>query len=143
MSELSIDLERLRSFENGFDPAHPSGSRITVLGHGKFSTVFAIEGMENIALKRLPPFGSFDERALHERALNAYHMLLRKSVGLEVVEQRCVPVTNHEGEHLLYIAQRRQEAASIGDRVLERCSAGGLAKNALSVALAPGQPPSM
>lgn len=119
---LVVDLERLRAFEDRFDPARPNGSLLEVLGHGRFMTCFTIEGMETVALKRLPPFPNASARALYERALNAYHMLLRDTVGLNVVEQRCIPITNAAGEYVLYIAQLRQPADAMVDRVLARCS---------------------
>jgi hypothetical protein len=119
---LTVAPERLLAFENQFDPSRPSGSRIRVLGHGRVSTVFQVEGLDDVALKRLPPFPTVTARALYERALNAYHMLLRDTVGLRVVDQRCLALTNAAGEHVLYIAQARQPADEIGDRVLARCT---------------------
>ncbi len=117
-----VDPGLLLAFENRLDPAAPAPSRLRVLGHGKFSTVFQIEGAEDVALKRLPPFPSTTARALYERALNAYHMLLRDTADLPVVEQQCLPVTNAAGEYVLYIAQRCQPADQIGDRLLGRCT---------------------
>lgn len=119
---FAVDKERLIAFENDFDPANPAASRIRILGYGKFSTVFSIEGMEEVALKRLPPFPTAEACGHHERALRAYHMLLRDTVGLSLVPQQCIPLTNADGEHLLYIAQERQPVENIGDVVLEECS---------------------
>lgn len=118
---LAFDPEQLLAFENGFDPAYPAASGVRVLGHGRFTTIFEIDALEGVALKRLPPFPTAADRALHERALNAYHMLLKDTVGLDVVPQRCIPVTNQAGEYVLYIAQARQPAAAIADRVLAVC----------------------
>lgn len=117
----AVDPERLLAFENQLDPAHPAASGLRVLGHGKLSTVFQADALGDVALKRLPPFPSVAARALYERALNAYHMLLRDTVGLPVVEQRCIPLTNAAGEHVLYIAQARQPSDRIGHRVLAGC----------------------
>lgn len=122
MSGLLADPDLLLAFENQFDPAHPAASPLHVLGHGKFSTVFQIDGLDDVALKRLPPFPTAAMRALYARSLNAYHMLLRDAVGLNVVDQRCIPITNAAGEHVLYIAQERLPSESIGDYVLARCS---------------------
>lgn len=122
MDELSVDIDQLLSFENQLDPARPAASGIRILGHGRFSTVFEAPGLPGLALKRLPPYPSSTARAMHERALNAYHMILRGTVGLNVARQRCVSFTNRHGEHVLYIAQEMQPYNTIGDRVLSQCT---------------------
>lgn len=122
MTGLSVDVDQLLAFENRLNPGLPEESRIHVLGHGKFSTVFQLEGLEAVALKRLPPFPTAAARAFYERALNIYHMLLGETIGLDVVDQCCIPLTNKDDEHILYIAQARQPDAHIGHRVLQHCT---------------------
>jgi hypothetical protein len=122
MDELSLDTDQLLSFENQLDPARPAASGIRVLGNGRFSTVFEAPGLPNVALKRFPPYPTSTARAMHERALNAYQMILRGTVGLNVARQRCVSITNRHGEHVLYIAQEMQPYNTIGDRVLRKCT---------------------
>ncbi len=42
---MQVDIELLKEFESGLDPAHPEQSRIParVLGYGEISTIFEID----------------------------------------------------------------------------------------------------
>jgi hypothetical protein len=68
-----VDLDLLREFELGLDPQHPERSRIParILGYGEISTVFEIqaEGMQDLALKRLPLFHTREEVERYRAAL--------------------------------------------------------------------------
>lgn len=122
MSKLCIDIDRLTAFEHQFNPAYPTAGHFNILGYGKISTVFTIDGLDLVALKRLPPFPSSKARMLHEHAINSYHLILQKTIGLDLADQECISVTNHRGEYILYIVQVQQPADTIGDRLVKQCS---------------------
>ena len=70
---MQVDIELLKEFERGLDPAHPEKSKIParVLGYGEISTIFEIqaETTKNLACKRMPIFKTKDEVAEYETSL--------------------------------------------------------------------------
>ena len=65
-----VELSLLESFESGLDPHYPERSQVPacVLGYGEISTVFAIEGLPDLAFKRLPIFNARSELAAYTAA---------------------------------------------------------------------------
>ncbi len=121
---ISIDRKLLHEFENQLNPANPFASKIPfkILGYGEISTVFQIGDMTEVALKRMPPFPSKEQRREYRLALEEYNHILHHKVGLHVAEYTCEEFTNKDGQHILYIVQKRLPEASIGHRWLRRCS---------------------
>ncbi len=62
---MQVDIELMKEFEKGLDPAQPEKSKIParVLGYGEISTIFEIQSdsVKDLACKRLPIFEAQDE----------------------------------------------------------------------------------
>jgi hypothetical protein len=126
MAVGEVDLDLLREFELGLDPQHPERSQIParILGYGEISTVFEIqaEGMEGLALKRLPLFYTQEEVERYRAAFDEYLRLLSDEIGL------CLPAHDHavvpgrSGQPVFYIIQRQVSAGSIGNQALHTLS---------------------
>ena len=85
---MQVDVELLKEFERGLDPAHPEQSKIParVLGYGEISTIFEIQSdsVKNLACKRLPIFQTRDEVERYEQIYRDYNEILEKKTGINV-----------------------------------------------------------
>jgi len=117
-----IDVELLTRFEGGLDPQHPQHSKIAakIIGYGEMSTIFVIShpGQENIAYKRMPIFHSQDEMAAYERLFAQYCAELT-NIGLHIPESATVRVIPAIGNSIIYNAQEKLPAASIGNALIQ------------------------
>jgi len=122
MSDLSVDIDILRQFESGLDPAHPERSQVParVLGYGEISTVFAIEvdGLRHLAFKRLPIFQSEAEMDRYRLAYDEYNRLLQEDVGLLLPPYGHVAFLSDAGRPIFYIIQGQLPAPSIGHHAI-------------------------
>ncbi len=122
-----IPLSLLEAFERGLDLLDPSASRIAcqVLGYGEISTVFAIQvdGLRELAFKRLSCFQTVDELAPYLDTYMRYNHLLENQVGLRLPPYGYATLKNGLGRPIVYIIQKRLEPASIGSQALHRLSA--------------------
>ena len=123
MLKDKIDADLLQKFEAGLDPLNPHLSKISaqIIGYGEMSTIFVINhhGQENIAYKRMPIFRSPDEMDTYERLFEEYNAKLR-NIGLNIPGCGSARVIPEEGNSVIYIAQDRLPAASIGNAVIHR-----------------------
>ena len=119
--DLTVDTDRLRTFEHRLDPLHPEAGEIParVLGYGEISTVFAI-GDDDLAYKRMPIFHSADELAAYERIYDEYNRLLVEDIGIRVPPYGRVSLVAEGKRPVLYIVQRKLDAASIGHHALQK-----------------------
>lgn len=119
---LDIDLELLRRFENDLDPRHPERGRIParVLGYGEISTVFEIgdESQRGLAYKRMPIFNDAEELARYVKSYDEYNRLLTEEVGLRMPEYGHASFPMHSGRPIIFLAQRKLEPESIGNRAI-------------------------
>lgn len=119
---LEIDLELLKEFEKNLDPRNPEGSSIParVLGYGEISTVFEIgdERQRGLAYKRMPLFVDEPELLQYGAAFEAYCGLLADSVGLELPQYGCVSVPREQQAPVMYLAQRKLDPASVGNKAI-------------------------
>lgn len=118
---LDIDLGLLEEFERNLDPKRPEKSRIpaSVLGYGEISTVFEIgrEEQRDIAYKRMPIFKDPSELVVYERVFNEYIRLL-EGLGLRLPEYGYASITPGSGRPVFFIAQRKLDPASIGNKAI-------------------------
>lgn len=122
---LGIEVDWLQGFEERFDPARlktDGTAAVHLLGCGRLIAALGLAEQPEVALKRLPPFPSPEARSLYRRAVDAYHVVLKDQIGLDVPEQRCVAVTSPEGAPVLYIVQTRQEPETFAPYVLAHAS---------------------
>ncbi len=116
---LPVDLEFLERFEAGLDPQHPETSRIParILGYGEISSIFAIEGMENAAFKRMPIFSTVPEAETYAENFHSYSRHL-VDAGLNLPGQATAVVPSADGVVVLYIAQRQLPDRQFGHRLI-------------------------
>jgi hypothetical protein len=118
-----IDVNLLKRFEAGLDPLNPHLSKISarIIGYGEMSTIFVIShpGQENIAYKRMPIFQSPDEMEAYERLFAEYNMELT-NIGIRIPQSATARVIPDKGNSVIYNAQERLPAASIGNALIQR-----------------------
>ncbi|MBU1672256.1 MAG: hypothetical protein KKF41_13290 [Actinobacteria bacterium] len=115
---LEVDVDLLREFERGLDPAQPERSAIParVLGYGEISTVFQIEGID-LACKRMPIFESEEELVRYHAGFERYNQLLAE-IGITVPESGHATVEGRDGSPVVYLLQRRLDPDSIANRAM-------------------------
>lgn len=125
---MNIDSAQLETFENSLDPAFPEQSAVRpeILGYGEISSTFSIPGMPGLAFKRMPPFGHPEKIDDYRSAVDQYCTLLSERCGIRVAPFSIHNLVNRHGEHIVYVAQPRLAAASIGNRRLAEAGNGDL-----------------
>jgi hypothetical protein len=122
MSLSEAQLSLLQKFERGLDPRLPERSRIpaVVLGYGEISTVFAIqvEGLQDLAFKRLPLFNNPAEAEAYRIVYEEYNRLLKDEIGLRLPAYSYASFTDQSGRPIFYIIQQRLASSSIGNQAL-------------------------
>lgn len=119
---MQVDVELLKEFERGLDPACPGQSKIParVLGYGEISTIFEIESdsVRGLACKRLPIFRTEDEVIRYEQIYHAYNELLEKKIGISVPDYGFAWFAADSGRITAYDVQQKLPSASIGNRAI-------------------------
>jgi len=122
MTTLEINVDILREFERGLDPQHPERSKIParVLGYGEISTVFAIqvEGLRDLAFKRLPIFYTMEEMEKYQAIYEEYNRLLEEEIGLRLPPHGYAAFCTDAGCPIFYIIQKQLPYPSIGHHAL-------------------------
>lgn len=115
----AVDPAFLTRFEAGLDPQHPETSRIParILGFGEISSIFAIQGLPQLAFKRLPVFETIAEGEGYARMFRTYCRHL-EAAGLILPGQATAVVPSPSGGAALYIAQRRLPARAFGHHLI-------------------------
>jgi len=119
---VQVDVELLKEFERGLDPAHPEQSKIParVLGYGEISTIFEIQAdsVKDLACKRLPIFQTQDEVTRYEQIYLDYNDLLEKKIGINVPAYGFAWFASDSGRITAYDVQQKLPSASIGNRAI-------------------------
>lgn len=117
-----IDLDLLMEFERGLDPRYPERSKIParVLGYGEISTVFEIqiEGLQELAFKRLPIFYAQEELAAYRVSYEEYNRVLEVEIGIRIPPHGYAFFPDDTGRPIFYIIQRQEPSSSIGHRAI-------------------------
>ena len=118
---MKIDVKALGDFEDALNPAFPEQSGIPpqILGYGEISTTFSMSSMPDVAFKRMPPFGNFEQIPAYKKAVRKYCSLLTDVCGIRVSEYAFYEFFNCHEEHILYVAQPRLRQDTIGHNVLK------------------------
>jgi len=118
---MNVDEEQLSEFEDSLNPAFPEKSKIEpeILGYGEISTTFALTSMPEVAFKRMPPFENSSQITIYKKAVEEYCSLLNDVCEIQVAEFAFYNFLNSHNEHILYVAQSRLPAESIGHNVLK------------------------
>ncbi len=123
MLKDKTDAGLLEKFEAGLDPQNPDRSPIParIIGYGEMSTIFVINhpGQENIAYKRMPIFRSQDEMENYERLFAQYNTGLG-NIGIRIPESTSARVIPAKGNSVIYVAQEKLPAASIGNALIHQ-----------------------
>ena len=116
-----IDLEFLERFEAGLNPQHPEASPIParILGYGEISSIFAIEGMADVAFKRMPIFSTVLEAEAYADIFHTYSRHL-VAAGLNLPGQATAVVPSAGDAVVLYIAQRQLPDRQFGHRLIHQ-----------------------
>ncbi len=127
---MQVDIELLKEFEKGLDPAHPENSRIParVLGYGEISTIFEIqtETTRNLACKRMPIFKTKEEIAEYETLYKDYNETLGKELGIRLPEWGFASFTSDAGNIIAFDIQRKLNPDSIGNRAIHILNTDGV-----------------
>ena len=127
---MQVDIELLKEFERGLDPAHPETSRIParVLGYGEISTIFEIqtESTKNLACKRMPIFKTKEEIAQYEILYTDYNELLSKELGINIPEWGFASFISEAGNIIAFDIQRKLNPESIGNRAIHTLNTEGV-----------------
>lgn len=119
---MQVDIELLKEFERGLDPARPEQSRIParVLGYGEISTIFEIQaaGARDVACKRLPLFQSEAEIKHYEQIYHDYNETLQKRIGLNIPDYDFIYFTADAGKIIAFVLQQKLPSASVGNRAI-------------------------
>ncbi|MGA2368654.1 MAG: DUF6206 family protein [Dehalococcoidia bacterium] len=119
---MQVDVELLKEFERGLDPAYPEQSKIParVLGYGEISTIFEIESdsVKGLACKRLPIFQTQDEVLRYVQIYHEYNELLEKKIGISVPDYGFAWFASDSGRITAYDVQQKLPSASIGNRAI-------------------------
>jgi hypothetical protein len=119
---VQVDVELLKEFERGLDPAHPEQSKIParVLGYGEISTIFEIQSdsVKDLACKRLPIFQMQDEVTRYEQIYRDYNDLLEKKIGINVPAYGFAWFALDSGRITAYDVQQKLPSACIGNRAI-------------------------
>jgi len=117
----TVDPDFLERFEEGLDPQRPEASRMParILGFGEISTIFAIQGVADIAFKRMPIFQSIAEAETYAEMFHTYSRHLAEA-GLHLPGQATAAVPSAGGGAALYIAQRQVPDACFAHRLIHR-----------------------
>jgi len=120
---VQVDIELLKEFERGLDPAQPEESKIParVLGYGEISTIFEIqaESAKNMAYKRMPIFKTREEVANYELLYNDYNIVLQKEIGINVPPYGFAWFISDQGNIIAFDVQQKLTPESIGNRALQ------------------------
>lgn len=131
MTVPQVDVDLLIRFEQGLDARHPESSEIParVLGYGEISTVLELGtgSQRDVAYKRLPMFVSEDEAIRYEGLVQAYVDVLERRVGIDVVPTTTARIVDERtGRVVVYIAQEKVPAESIGHQAIHTLPADGI-----------------
>jgi hypothetical protein len=127
---VQVDIELLKEFERGLDPAHPEKSKIParVLGYGEISTIFEIqaETTKNLACKRMPIFKTKEEVAEYETLYGDYNEMLQKDIGINTPEWGFAWFVSDAGNIIAFDIQRKLSPESIGNRAIQILDTAGI-----------------
>ncbi len=127
---MQVDINILKEFEKGLDPAHPESSKIParVLGYGEISTIFEIQAgtTKNLACKRMPIFKTKDEVAQYEALYKDYNEVLEKELGINIPEWGFAWFTSDAGNIIAFDIQRKLNPESIGNRAIHILNTDGV-----------------
>jgi hypothetical protein len=119
---VEIQGALLQEFERGLDPLNPGKSKIPchILGYGEISTVFEIQvdGLQNLAFKRMCIFETREELQTYLSAFVEYHRRLEDDIGLHLPEHGYIAFECDSGRPVFYIIQKKLVPGSIGNNAL-------------------------
>jgi hypothetical protein len=127
-ADIAVDLDFLRRFEAGLDPARPERSAIPaqVLGYGEISAVIACDaGNPALAYKRMPLFENEAEAEEYVALYEEYTAVLAQA-GLSPIPGKMVWLPKAKGRGaVIYLLQPKLAAAAIAPAALQSLDPAG------------------
>ncbi|UCD38547.1 MAG: hypothetical protein JSW54_03460 [Fidelibacterota bacterium] len=118
---MDIETTLLRAFESGLNPHYLECSQIPaeVLGYGEISTVFGIEGIPDVACKRMP---LFHDRFAAEQYFQQYQEYCGylSEAGLHLPEDDTAIIEQPDRPVVFYIAQRQLPRERFGHYLIQQ-----------------------
>lgn len=129
---FEIRSDVLQEFERGLDPFNPELSKIPcrVLGAGEISTAFEIQvdGMQNLAFKRIPIFQGLDELQNYLATYKEYNHRLENIIGLHLPAHGYATCMSVSGRPVFYIIQEKLPPSSIGSNAIHHLTQPDIVK---------------
>ncbi len=123
---VEIRAAQLMDFERGLDPLKPEMSKIPchILGYGEISTVFEIQvnGLQNLALKRMCVFQAVEELQNYLATYIEYNRRLENVIGLHLPAHGYLAFNCDAGYPIFYIIQKKLAPGSICSKALHHLS---------------------
>lgn len=120
---MEIDQALIAKFEEQLDPQNLESSKIKarLIGFGEISSIFELESVPGVVFKRMPMFPDTAQAKDYLEKYRTYCGLLAEA-GVRVPEDGAVIVEKSPELTVLYFAQKKFDACSIGNRVVESMS---------------------
>jgi hypothetical protein len=122
---MKLDIDLLQRFEEGLDPQNLDKSAVpsTLLGYGEISTIFELDGIPGVALKRMPLFKDLAGAKKYVRIYDEYCHLLVEA-GLKLPESETVIIEAPGRPISLYIAQEKLPPERLAHRLIHTLDEG-------------------
>lgn len=117
---MILTKNELELFESGLDPENLLNSKfsVKVIGYGEISTVFAIDGDDENAYKRL---ALFENKASAKDYANIYKQYCNelRSAGINLPKDKTIIVENDHETTVLYIVQQQFDADKFAHKLIQ------------------------
>ncbi len=117
---MQVDIGLLEKFERGLDPQYIEESQIpaALLGYGEISSIFKIEGHDQVAFKRMPLFSSQQTAQDYIRLYHEYCQRLSEA-GLILPNSDTLMIAIPKRPVVVYIAQERLPSELFGHNLIQ------------------------
>lgn len=116
---MTLDKPLLEKFELQLNPQNLRASAFasTLLGYGEISSIFRLDQMPEIALKRMPLFSGLEQARAYETSYYEYCAALTQA-GLRLPGDDTHIVKKSAGLFVLYIAQESFRSENFGHKLI-------------------------
>ncbi len=124
---LHPDTELIERFEKQLDPLHIEASSVKarLIGFGEISSIFELEDLPGMVLKRMPMFSNAGQAEDYLEKYKKYCTLLT-TAGISLPPDGAVFVEKSPKLTVLYFAQQKLDPGSVGNRLIHSLPAAGI-----------------